>query len=204
MTGAIAPPFLFKEDNTLEPIGLSKIRYHSTTGVLLEITPITLLIHSQLAEWGAKEYPAPDPSPFERPIPDALTEGTKTSASDDPEYIALLDDVRAKRRLFVQNRVLENFVTSPNRSDLLNEYAEQIINARGMFFSGGESDWLVLLLGFLLNPQDVTAVTLAALQRLPIDESEVSDGYKFFRLGIQRAVVPGIPEGQGSSNTEAT
>lgn len=182
-------------------------------GRTVYVTPLSAFAARAISQRALEKFPDPDPTPFEKPLPDAVIEGEVLPATNDPEYVALVTDTRNKRNLYIHAAILAmTQIEGVSRDELIGAYKEQLTVLR-TFGELPEDDYVAALRTFVLKPADYAAIVLAATNKMPLSQGEILDGLRIFRPVLQRrdadgsggeASAPHIPEGEQVQTQQPT
>lgn len=167
------------------------------SGVEVTITPLTPMGQAHFLKQALELCPDPDPTPYEKPLPDALVEGDKIAATNDPEYVRLLKAAQARRSFVHQNLLLDAMADIEDRETVLHRHCKVIENTRGAVVNIGskaeplyaeiEPDFVRLLYVSLALPSEIAEIVKLIVRLTPLEPGEVIEGLKFFRgVGLQR------------------
>lgn len=169
-------------------------------GETLLVEPVSMFAQQAIVEESERRFPLPDKAPFEKLIPGAVDPSMTTRAEDDPEWQKAAKVVENERNKW-QNRAI--VLMSVKRDDkLIKKYAQMRAQRLSVGIPEGDVWHDTLLLCLIASPRDVAQIKIAAQHLLPLEEEEVRDGLRIFRLAIQRKpagdapgeeAAPGIP-----------
>ncbi len=170
---------------------------YRTATLDLTVTPIQPIVYEAVVARVTADYPLPDPTPFQRPIPDAYG-GLMTPPEDDPEYVRLRAGVMARRQLAVVGHLMDMAVSCEGRAEVITQHA-QLAGAYRAFIADLPnaalcvSDWVAVLVAVVLSPADINELTNIILRKTPLTEAEVTDGTAMFRAVALRGARPDQP-----------
>lgn len=178
-----------------EPLKTGIVLYPLASGVTLQVTPLTVIGQQFIQEQSNLACPLPDPTPYETVIEDALIEGTKAPATDNPAYVELLKEAIIRRNFAFRMLVLEKCVQIAGKEgwQIPMMYYDQIANlgedvyiwikaqSGEMLKQPIESDILKLLYFFLAELKELDQIIDLCQRRLPITEGEIVEGFAYFR-----------------------
>lgn len=148
-------------------------------------------------------YPLPDPTPFQKPVPDALIEGDMTPASQNPEYQKAVVQVMLKRNQYWQDAVLSALeVRDTKREQIVAVFISSIEPMR-QYVDMPEDNFAAVMRYCVLKPAEYIEVINSARKEQPLTQEEIREGLRIFRRVIQRdaanghhpeQVAQGLPE----------
>lgn len=162
-----------------------------SSGVEVVITPLTPFGQAHFRKQSLELCPDPDPTAYEKPLPDALVEGDKIAATNDPEYVKLLEAAQIRRAFVHQNLLVDAMADIEDREGMLRRYCKVIESTRGWVVNLGtptipiyseiESDFVRLLYVSLALPSEIATIVKLIVRLTPLEPGEVIEGLKFFR-----------------------
>lgn len=165
----------------------TQIRLEAASGVTFIVTPLTAIAQNAMRAKATQMANYPDPAEFEKPQENAFDETATISAVNDPEYVALYRAAIARRDTIFWNLILDVAVTTENRPDLDAAYTAQVKALRAVVTDSAlsrdtaSSDWALVVIAFLATESEVQQLIDGAQGRLPISDTELRGGFRFFR-----------------------
>lgn len=162
------------------------VEIETDSGVILHVTPLLPTTWGLAREKARLAYPDPDPKPFEVPLPNAAIAGDMIPATENAEYLDLLNQTEKDRQRFIERFVLQNAVAIPEGMARVKErFATRLKAIQGLDPELDIDNWFVVFDHVICNNFEKSAVILAAENRMPLTEAEIAEGFRFFRLEIQ-------------------
>lgn len=171
----------------------SKIIYETLSGVIFHITPLSLPTLRAIQLKAADIHPYPDKAPYQVPDPVevAFTEGQKSRAEDNPDYIEACKKVDTERAKWVDKTVFTyaaKMPKYPTKEAVLTAYEGQLKALKEIaVFDKDDDDYDVILLNFILTGNaDYATIIRLAVQAVALTPEEVSAGIRFFRPRVPK------------------
>jgi len=153
-------------------------------GVTLYVTPISIMARRKLAEKAAELHPLPDEAAYHKPLPNSAIPGQTFFDKDDPEYRRLALAAMQKQMDYITIQMVNLCVNAPDKDKVISRYAKYVNEQTALFGSLG-NEWLdTLLYGVLVWDEDYNTVKEAIMNKLPLEEAELADGLKIFRVSV--------------------
>jgi hypothetical protein len=169
------------------------IVHECLSGVIFHITPLSLPTLRAIQLKAADIYPYPGKAPYQVPDPVevAFTEGQKSRAEDNPDYIEACKKVDTERAKWVDKTVFNYAAKMPKYSTkeaLLMAYEGQLKALKEIaVFDKEDDDYDIILLNFILTGNaDYATIIRLAVQAVALSAEEVSAGIRFFRIRIPK------------------
>lgn len=184
------------------------IELRLSTGVELNVTPVTAFDLQALRDRARKLYPLPDAKHYERDLPaeDALVPGQKLSGEDHPEYVAAVRRAEKSQADYLNAGILHLALEFKEpKADIIDRYRPVLERKREVIDLPTDEWRATLLHGVLESPEDITTVLAAAQDNLPLEGGEMVGACRMFRPQGQRGTAGRLPERQektrhGSAN----
>ena len=169
------------------------IIHECLSGVIFHITPISLPTLRAIQLKASDLYPYPDKAPYQidDPVEVAFTEGQKSRAEDNPEYIEECKKVDTERSKWVDKTVFTyaaRMPKYPTREAVLLAYGEQLNTLKDIaVFDKDDDDYDLIMLNFILTGNnDYATIIKLAVQVVALTPEEVSAGIRFFRARVPK------------------
>lgn len=167
----------------------SIIRVELSTGVVLNVTPVSNTMVAMLREQAKEVHPDPDGRPFLKEIPKAFGGETWIVDTSDRVYIAYKNIALQKQVDWAEQKLLTVACDCEAKSSVIAMYWREIkaiYALRGADVPQDKDElWNVALTHFVVaNPDDREVVSKAIRWRLPVTEEEITEQVKYFRLEV--------------------
>lgn len=196
----------------------TKIIYETQCGVILHITPLSPITQKAIQQKSEVVYPDPDPSPFVQPVDNAAPDADVQQqlqldiARRSDEYLMLRQEVEEQRNIWRQMAVLDYALEYPgfrSHDEIIEKFRHELARLRQIAVLP-DDDWETVLNHFILAGvhvvgyrNDGTAlvesdrewVLRCIYQNAPLDEGDVIEGIRFFRVDVSRSAARKLVRG---------
>lgn len=171
----------------------SLIIHETLSGVIFHITPMSLPTLRAIQLKAQDAFPYPDKAPYQidDPVEVAFTEGQKSRAEDNSDYVEACKKMDNERAKWVDKAVF-NYAARmpkyPTKEAVLTAYSEQLKALKEIaLFDVEDDDYDIILLNFILTGNaDYATIIRLAVQAVALTPEEVSAGIRFFRLRVSK------------------
>lgn len=160
------------------------------SGVRAHIAPLSRYQRNALIEESEAIFPLPDKKLYEQALSeDIAIPGSVIPAEENPEYQALVKNIRYQRDGYVSQSILNlctTFPDYPNRQDLIDFFAADIQKQRE-FMTLPDDPWQATLRFAVIGSHaDETQILGIARDDVPVTEKEVNDNVRIFQPVLSR------------------
>lgn len=160
------------------------------SGDVVMVSRLSPFARIAILEKAAELYPLPDPTPFQKPIPNTPPGVTLlTPPEDDPQYKALVKAVQTKRDNYYYEALIVASVVDMvgGREAGIARYAEQLAAIRRRAnVNELYTDWQATVLFCIVRvPADTTRIAAVAADAFQLEEAEIRAGIASFRAEME-------------------
>lgn len=172
--------------------------YECQSGVMAHVQPVNLATLRAIQLKAADVHPYPDPTPYRQPEANAFSDAQMTRAEDNPEYVALCQQVDKERATWVDRTIFDYAVTFPKyptKAALVAAFSDKLSDLRKIAVLP-EDDYDAVLLHLVLTwnqpaldasgklttaGTEYARLIQLAIQTVALTPDEVTAGVRFFR-----------------------
>lgn len=161
--------------------------YETDSGVIIHVTMIATSTIKLMDKRAQEVYPTPDPKPFEAPLPNAENEGVVIPATDNPEYVKLLNAVDVDRNNWMARWVFDTALEYPDGiTALVERFKGKLEHMRDTLDSSLDpTDWNTVFEHCIADKTEQLVLFRIAMNQAELEEVEVAEAFRFFRCKIQ-------------------
>lgn len=179
------------------------VEFDLDSGETVHVRPRSFFVRRALTEKAEKLFPLPEKAAYEKEIDSSLTvfPGEKTPADQNPEYLELVRDAKARQLTWINDQFIKLVADFPaGKEKLIKKYADELKDL-GEIIDLPTDEWEATLFFCLIRTEtDRNRVMQAGLDNLQLDEGEIRDGMRMFRPQLRRH---GHSNGTGQQDTRS-
>jgi hypothetical protein len=177
------------------------------SGETVYVKPLSILHYHALVVQAEKQYPYPDPKPYEKEIDASKTlePGEVIPAAQNPAYQALCKDIDEQRKTWQYRQYILLAVEVIDQKATLERHKDRVARMRAMMTLPEDAWEATLLYSIISSTEDYNRVLNATSGQMLVTEEEISNGWRIFRPRIQRSTPLGRgekPESQSAATPE--
>lgn len=165
------------------------VEFDLDSGETVHVRPRSFFVRRALTEKAEKLFPLPDKAAYEKEIDPSLTvfPGEKTPADQNPEYLELVRDAKARQLTWINDQFIKLVADFPaGKEKLIKKYADELKDL-GEIIDLPADEWEATLFFCLIRTEtDRNRVMQAGLDNLQLEEGEVLNGLRIFRPKLRR------------------
>lgn len=157
-------------------------------GLVAHVEPLPYFVLKGIRRQADKLYPDPPEEPYRLPFPESAIPDDYKPATENPEYIRLVNEATIKRSEYImRSTILLSVDFEEDQKTLTADYAARREQVAQFVDDLPGDDWEATLLHCIIGDNvETSAIYNIAIGQEPLTQEEVHEGVRWFRRDLPK------------------